>query len=95
MEQEKYKLCLYIAGQTQKSVNAINNLKRYCDEHLHGRFVLEIIDIREHPHLAETEQIIAVPMLIKQLPNPIRKLVGDMSDKEKVLIGLNIIPLPG
>jgi circadian clock protein KaiB len=91
MEKEKYKLCLYIAGQTQKSQNAIENLQNYCREHLEDNYIIEIIDLIQHPHLAEGEQIIAIPTLIKKLPDPIRVLVGDLKDKEKFLVGLNLI----
>jgi circadian clock protein KaiB len=91
MEKEKYKLCLYIAGQTQKSQNAIENLQNYCREHLEDNYIIEIIDLIQHPHLAEGEQIIAIPTLIKKLPDPIRILVGDLKDKEKFLVGLNLI----
>jgi circadian clock protein KaiB len=91
MEAEKYKLCLYIAGKTQKSVRAINNLKKYCQEELKDLYTVEIIDLLEHPQLAEGEQIIAVPTLIKKLPEPVRVLVGDLSDKVKVVVGLNLV----
>lgn len=91
MEAEKYKLCLYIAGKTQKSNRAIENLKKYCEEELKDRYAVEIIDLLEHPHLAEGEQIIAVPTLIKKLPAPVRVLIGDLSDKIKVLVGLNLV----
>lgn len=91
MEAEKYKLCLYIAGKSQKSDNAIKNLQKYCEEELRGQYTVEIIDLIDHPHLAEGEQIIAVPTLIKKLPVPMRVLVGDLSDKSKVLVGLNLI----
>jgi circadian clock protein KaiB len=92
MKKEKYKLCLYIAGKTQKAERAIVNLKKFCEEELADQYTVEIIDLLEHPHLAEGEQIIAVPTLIKKLPDPIRFLVGDLSDKAKVLVGLNIVP---
>jgi len=91
MEAEKYKLCLYIAGKTQKANNAIENLKKYCEEELKDKYTVEIIDLLEHPHLAEGEQIIAVPTLVKKLPAPVRVLVGDLSDKIKVLVGLNLV----
>jgi circadian clock protein KaiB len=91
MEAEKYKLCLYIAGKTQKSNRAIENLKKYCEDELKDQYMVEIIDLLEHPYLAEGEQIIAVPTLIKKLPAPIRVLVGDLSDKSKVLVGLNLV----
>jgi len=91
MEKGKYKLCLYVAGESQKSNKAIENLERYCQEHLEDGYTIEIIDLRQHPHLAEKEQIIATPTLIKMLPDPIRVLIGDLSDKHKFLIGMNII----
>jgi circadian clock protein KaiB len=91
MEKEEYKLCLYIAGYTQKSLNAIENLQNYCKEHLDNLYTIEIIDLRKHPHLAEGEQIIAVPTLVRKLPAPIRRLVGDLSNEEKFLVGLNLI----
>jgi len=91
MKAEKYKLSLYVAGNTQKSTKAIENLKKYCEEELKDQYVVEIIDLLEHPHLAEGEQIIAVPTLIKKLPAPVRVMVGDLSDKIKVLVGLNLV----
>jgi circadian clock protein KaiB len=90
MNKENYILTLYIAGQTQKAARAIENINRYCDEHLQEGYTLNVVDLKEHPELAATEQIIAVPTLIRRLPAPMRILVGDLSDKEKVLIGLNI-----
>lgn len=92
METEKYTLRLYIAGKTQKSDKAIGNLEKYCAEELKDQYTVEIIDLLEHPHLAEGEQIVAVPTLIKKLPAPVRMLVGDLSDKSKVLVGLNLVP---
>jgi circadian clock protein KaiB len=91
-EDEKYILRLYIAGKKRKSSKAIANLNRVCEEHLAGRYELEIIDILEQPTLARDEQIVAVPTLIKKLPDPLRKLIGDMSDKEKVLLGMDLRP---
>jgi circadian clock protein KaiB len=91
MEIGKYKLSLYIAGQTQKSRKAIANLKKYCGDELKDIYTVEVIDLLEHPQLAEGEQIIAVPTLIKKLPAPARILVGDLSDKIKVLVGLNLV----
>ncbi|RJQ66397.1 MAG: circadian clock protein KaiB [Desulfobacteraceae bacterium] len=90
--EEKYLLRLYIAGIERTSANAIDNLRRVCEEHLAGRYELEIIDIREHPTLASHEQIVATPTLIKQLPAPLRKLIGDMSNKDKVLLGMDLRP---
>jgi len=90
MKKEHYKLCLYIAGYSQKALRAINNLQKITEEELEGRYTVEIIDLLEHPQLAEGDQIIAVPTLIKKLPAPLRAVVGDLSDKVKVLVGLNI-----
>jgi circadian clock protein KaiB len=92
MKNEKHVLTLYIAGRTQKAVRAIENINRYCQEHLQEGYSIKVVDLKEHPELAASEQIIAVPTLIRQLPAPIRILVGDLSDKEKVLVGLNIKP---
>jgi circadian clock protein KaiB len=91
MEKEKYKLCLYVAGQTQKSQRAIATLQQYCKAHLDDNYTIEVIDLREQPHLAEGEQIIAIPTLIKKLPNPIRIMVGDLSDQDKFFVGMNLI----
>jgi circadian clock protein KaiB len=88
--QEKYVLRLYITGMTPNSKRAVENVKKICDEHLKGRYELEIIDIYQQPSLAEGEQIIAAPTLIKKLPHPLRKLIGDMSNTEKVLLGLDL-----
>ncbi|CAM4358194.1 circadian clock protein KaiB [Pedobacter westerhofensis] len=91
-EQDQYELRLYVAGKTQKSVTALNNLKKYCEEHLAGQYVIEVIDLLENPQLAEGDQIFAVPTLVKKVPEPVRKIIGDLSNKEKVLVGLNIRP---
>lgn len=90
--EELYELRLYVAGQTSKSVTALNNLKRYCEEHLKGQYVIEVIDLLINPQLAEGDQIFAVPTLVKKVPEPVRKIIGDLSDEEKVLVGLNIRP---
>jgi len=86
----KYILRLYVNRSTQKSLRAVANMQRVCEEHLRGRYDLEVIDIHEHASLARDEQIVAVPTLIKQLPAPLRRLVGDMSDLNKVLFGLDL-----
>jgi circadian clock protein KaiB len=86
----KYVLCLYVAGMTPNSALAISNLKKICEEYLAGQYDLDVIDIYRRPTLAKGEQIIAAPTLIKKLPLPMRKLIGDMSDRKKVLIGLDI-----
>jgi len=88
----KYVLRLYVTGATPKSVKAIRNIKKICDEHLKGRYDLEVIDIYQQPVLAEGEQIIATPTLLKKLPLPLRRFIGDMSDTERILLGLVLRP---
>lgn len=88
--QATYVLRLYISRSTLKSQRAVVNIKRVCEEHLKGRYDLEVIDIHRHPNLARDEQIVAVPTLIKRLPIPLRRLVGDMSDLNRVLLGLDL-----
>jgi circadian clock protein KaiB len=90
--EKEWELRLYIAGKTEKSVMALNNLKKYCEEHLKGQYRIEVIDLMVKPQLAEGDQILAVPTLVRKVPEPIRKIIGDLSDQEKVLVGLNIIP---
>jgi circadian clock protein KaiB len=89
---ELYELRLYVAGKTLKSVTALSNLKKYCEEHLTEQYVIEVIDLLENPQLAEGDQIFAVPTLVKKVPEPVRKIIGDLSNEEKVLVGLNIRP---
>jgi circadian clock protein KaiB len=93
LSKEKYILRLYITGTTHRSALAITNLKKICEEYLEGRYELEVIDLYQKPSLAKDEQIIAAPTLIKKLPLPFRRIIGDMSDKEKVLMGLDLIKL--
>lgn len=88
--QDKYELRLYVAGNTPKSTLALSNLKKYCERHLKDKYVIEVIDLLVHPQLAEGDQILAVPTLVKKVPEPIRKIIGDLSNEEKVLVGLNI-----
>lgn len=88
--EEKLRLVLYIAGTTQRSQLAIENLRRICRQELRDRYDLQIVDVFERPQLAEDERIVATPTLIKKLPMPMRRLIGDMSETEKVLIGLDI-----
>jgi circadian clock protein KaiB len=88
--EQLYELRLYIAGHTTKSVTALSNLKKYCQEHLMGQYTIEVIDLLEHPQLAEGDQIFAVPTLVKKVPEPVRKIIGDLSNEEKVLVGLDI-----
>ena len=92
-EKEIWELRLYIAGKTAKSVTALKNLKKYCEQHLKGQYVIEVIDLLVKPQLAEGDQILAIPTLVKKVPEPIRKIIGDLSNEEKVLVGLNIRPV--
>jgi circadian clock protein KaiB len=85
-------LRLYVAGQTPKSLRAIDNLQRICKEELVGRYHVEIIDLVQHPQRARDDEIIAVPTLVRQLPRPLRKIIGDLSDTSKVLVGLQVAP---
>ena len=87
---ETYRLRLYVAGQTPKSVLAFTNLKQICEEHLRGRYEIEIIDLLENPQLARGDQILAVPTLVRRLPEPIKKIIGDLSNTERVLVGLDL-----
>lgn len=93
MKEQLWELRLYIAGKTPKSVSALSNLKKYCEEHLQGKYKIEVIDLLLQPQLAEGDQIFAVPTLVRKVPVPIRKIIGDLSNEEKVLVGLNIRPL--
>jgi circadian clock protein KaiB len=86
----EYELKLYVAGQTLKSVTAIANLKRYCEEHLKGRYSIEVVDLLLNPQLAAGDQILAIPTLVRKVPEPIRKIIGDLSNEEKVLVGLDL-----
>lgn len=88
-----YELRLYVAGKTKKSVVALENLKRICEEHLKGKYSIEVIDLLEKPQLAEGDQILAIPTLVKKVPEPVRKIIGDLSNVEKVLVGLDIRPI--
>ena len=89
---EEWILRLYVAGQTPKSLAAFANLKQLCEEHLAGKYRIEVIDLLEHPQLAKGDQIFAVPTLVRRLPPPLRKIIGDLSNTEKVLVGLDIRP---
>ena len=89
----EWQLLLYIAGQTPKSVKALSNIKKYAEIHLEGKYSIEIIDLLVSPQLAEGDQILAVPTLVRRFPEPIRKIIGDLSNEERVLVGLNIKPL--
>jgi len=85
-----YELRLYVAGQTPKSVTALANLQRICAEHLAGRYRIEVIDLTKMPHLAAGDQIVAVPTLLRKLPEPVRRIIGDLSNTERVLAGLDV-----
>ena len=91
-DSEKWDLRLYVAGQTPRSVAAFANLKRLCEENLAGRYTIEVIDLLKHPQLAAGDQIIAIPTLVRKLPQPIRKIVGDLRDSERALVGLQLRP---
>ncbi len=90
-----WELRLYVAGQTDKSIRAVNNLTRICKEHLEGRYSIEVIDLLQRPQLAAGDQILAVPTLVRRLPEPIKKIIGDLSSEERVLVGLDIRPQGG
>jgi circadian clock protein KaiB len=90
-----WELRLYVAGQTPKSMTALENLKRYCEEHLAGRYNIEIIDLLESPQLAAGDQIVAIPTLVRKLPPPMKKIIGDLSNEHKVLVGLDLRPAGG
>jgi circadian clock protein KaiB len=89
-DKETYILRLYVAGQTSKSLEAFANLKKICEEHLKGRYQIEVIDLLQHPQLAKGDQILAIPTLVRKLPPPLKKIIGDLSNTEKVLVGLDI-----
>lgn len=87
-----WELRLYVAGKTPKSVTAFANLKRICEEYLGGRYTIEVVDLVENPQLARGDQIFAIPTLVRKLPEPIRKIIGDLSNTERVLVGLDLRP---
>ena len=87
---KQWQLRLYVAGQTPKSLAAFSNLKQICETHLSGRYTLEVIDLVEQPQLAKGDQILAIPTLVRRLPQPVRKIIGDLSDTERVLVGLDL-----
>jgi circadian clock protein KaiB len=90
---EKWELKLYVAGQTVSSLRAFANLKRICEQHLASNYHIEIVDLLKNPHLAAGEQIFALPTLVRQLPEPVRRIIGDLSNTERVLVGLDLRPL--
>lgn len=89
----EWQLILYVAGQTSKSITALANIRKYAEEHMPGQYSIEVIDLLKNPKLAEGDQILAVPTLVRKVPEPMRKIIGDLSNEEKVLVGLNIKPL--
>jgi circadian clock protein KaiB len=93
--EQSWDLKLYVAGNTPKSVTALKNLRKYCEDHLKGKYRIEVIDLIKKPQLAEGDQIFALPTLVRKVPVPIRKIIGDLSNEEKVLVGLNIVPVKG
>ena len=90
MADEIYDLRLYVAGQTPKALRAFANLRKICDEHLAGRYQIEVIDLLENPQLGRGDQILALPTLVRRLPSPIKKIIGDLSNTERVLVGLDL-----
>jgi circadian clock protein KaiB len=92
---EDWHLRLYVAGQSPKSLTAFANLKRICDEYLKSRYEIEIVDLIENPQLAAADEIVAIPTLVRRLPEPTRRLIGDLSDVDRVLAGLQLSPVPG
>ena len=89
---ENYALRLYVAGQTPKAVRAFSNLRKICEEHLEGRYTIEVVDLIENPQLGRGDQILALPTLVRKLPTPIKKIIGDLSNTERVLVGLDLRP---
>jgi circadian clock protein KaiB len=90
--EEVWELRLYVAGQTPKSITAFANLKKICEAHLPGHYTIEVVDLLEHPQLAAGDQIVAIPTLVRKLPEPLRKIVGDLSNTERTLVGLQLRP---
>jgi len=91
--EEIWNLRLYVAGQTQKSITAFANLKKICEDHLAGKYRIEVIDLLKNPQLAKGDQIIAIPTLVRKLPEPLKRIIGDLANTERVLVGLDIRPV--
>jgi circadian clock protein KaiB len=89
-EGDFWHLRLYVAGQSPKSLKALANLKNICDQHLSGKYSIEVVDLAKQPHLARNDQVLAIPTLVRRLPEPVRKIIGDLSNRERTLIGLDI-----
>jgi circadian clock protein KaiB len=92
-EKERWELRLYVAGHTPTSLAAFANLKKICEEHLAGRYSIEVIDLLENPRLAKGEQIVAIPTLVRKLPPPVKQIIGDLTDTERVLVGLDLVKI--
>jgi len=92
-EKDKWALRLYVAGKTPKALTAFANLKKICEEQLKGKYSIEVIDLLENPQLGAADQILALPTLVRKLPVPVRKIIGDLSDTERVLVGLDLLPV--
>ena len=92
-QDEVWELRLYVAGQTSKSIQAFANLKKICEENLNGKYSIEVIDLLKNPQLAKGDQILAIPTLVRKLPQPIKKIIGDLSNTQRVLVGLDVRPL--
>lgn len=87
-----WRLRLYVAGQTPKSITALGNLRRMCESHLAGRYQIEVVDLVNQPHLARRDEIVVIPTLVRKLPPPLRKIIGDLSNEQRVLVGLDVLP---
>ena len=92
LDPDVWDLRLYVAGQTEKSVAAIENLRRICEEHLPGKYKIDVIDLLQNPQLASGDQIVAIPTLVRKLPNPVKRIIGDLSNTERTLVGLQLRP---
>ena len=93
--ENKWNLRLYVAGQTPKSITAFANLKKICEEHLAGKYRIEVVDLLKNPQLAKGDQIVAIPTLVRKLPEPLKRIIGDLANTERVLVGLDIRPVSG
>jgi circadian clock protein KaiB len=91
---ERWELRLYVAGQTPKSMAAFANLKKICETHLRGKYRIEVIDLLANPELARADQIVAIPTLVRKLPPPVKRIIGDLSNKERTLVGMELVPEP-
>ena len=92
LDEQTWRLRLYVAGQTPKSLTAFSNLKRFCEDKLPGRYEIEVVDLLQNPQLAEGDQIVAIPTLVRKLPEPMKRIIGDLSSVEKTLVGLDLKP---